>query len=121
MIINNAVIKISNLRLRTFIGFNPEELEKKQDVVINAEVHYPCEPAFESDDKNQAVNYKNITKAIINLVENGQFKLLEKLAGEILVIAMEHPDVSYAAITVDKPHALRFADSVSLTLSAQRS
>lgn len=27
---SNAIIKVTNLRLRTFIGFNPEEREKKQ-------------------------------------------------------------------------------------------
>ncbi|TMP76610.1 dihydroneopterin triphosphate 2'-epimerase, partial [Pseudoalteromonas phenolica] len=30
-------------------------------------------------------------------------------------------DVTYAKVTVDKPHALRFADSVSLTLDWYRS
>ena len=32
----DATITIRNLRLRTYIGFKPEELEKKQDVIINA-------------------------------------------------------------------------------------
>lgn len=117
---NTAIINIRNLRLRTFIGFNPEELEKKQDVVINVEVHYPCDDAHISDDKNDAVNYKHITKAIIAHVEDGHFHLLEKLTADILEIAMAHPDVSYSLVTVDKPHALRFADSVSLTLSASK-
>ena len=42
--------------------------------------------------------------------------LLEKLVADILVVCSEHPDVAYSRVTVDKPHALRFADSVSLTL-----
>ena len=33
MPISNATINITNLRLRTFIGFNPEEREKLQDVI----------------------------------------------------------------------------------------
>ncbi|WP_350609694.1 dihydroneopterin aldolase, partial [Pseudoalteromonas sp. 41-MNA-CIBAN-0057] len=39
----NAIINVTNLRLRTFIGFNPDEREKKQDVVINLEIHYPAD------------------------------------------------------------------------------
>ncbi len=27
---SNAIIKVTNLRLRTFIGFNPEEREKSK-------------------------------------------------------------------------------------------
>ena len=35
-----ATINIRNLRLRTYIGFNPEERVKRQDVVINIEIDY---------------------------------------------------------------------------------
>jgi D-erythro-7,8-dihydroneopterin triphosphate epimerase len=37
---SSATINIRNLRLRTLIGFNPEEMVKKQDVVLNIEIHY---------------------------------------------------------------------------------
>jgi len=57
-----------------------------------------------------------ITKEIISLVEQGHFLLLEKLVAEILAVCHSHPSVNYAKARVDKPHALRFADSVSLTL-----
>jgi len=33
---------------------------------------------------------------------------------------MQHEQVRYAEVEVDKPHALRFAESVSITLSAAR-
>ncbi|MFY8326956.1 dihydroneopterin triphosphate 2'-epimerase [Pseudoalteromonas sp. ZZD1] len=112
----NAIINVTNLRLRTFIGFNPEEREKKQDVVINLEIHYPAEQACETDEVDQALNYKVITKEVINIVENGHFLLLEKLVAEILAACHSHHSVHYAKARVDKPHALRFADSVSLTL-----
>lgn len=116
---HTAIINIKNLRLRTYIGFNPEELQKQQDVVINAEIHYPADFAIETDNETDAVNYKNITKKMIKLVEDGQFKLLEKLAADLLDIANEHKSVSFAKVSVDKPHALRFADSVSITLQTE--
>ncbi|MEJ2041708.1 MAG: dihydroneopterin triphosphate 2'-epimerase [Reinekea sp.] len=116
-----AMINIKNLRLRTYIGFNPEELEKQQDIIINAEVHYPADTASTTDNEADAVNYKVITKRMIQFVEHGRFKLLEKLVADLLEIAMEHPDVRYARVTVDKPHALRFADSVSITMEDRRS
>ncbi len=112
----NAIINITNLRLRTYIGFNPEEKEKKQDVVINIEIHYPADAACSLDEVDKALNYKTITKEVISLVEEGHFLLLEKLVAEILACCHRHPSVSYTKVRVDKPHALRFADSVSLTL-----
>ena len=114
---NNAIIKITNLRLRTYIGFNEEEKQKQQDIIINAEIHYPANNLCLSDDVENALNYKTICKNIIHHVENGKFLLLEKLTSDVLGLCVDHPWVSYAQVTIDKPHALRFADSVSLTLN----
>lgn len=118
--ISEATIRIHNLRLRTYIGFNPEEKTKQQDIVVNAEIRYRADPAFASDDESDALNYKNITKRMISHIENGRFHLLEKLTADLLAIATESEQVSFAEVRVDKPHALRFADSVSVTLSAER-
>ena len=116
----NAIINITNLRLRTFIGFNQEEREKKQDVVINIEIHYPADTACLNDEVEQALNYKDITKSVIKLVEEGHFLLLEKLVADVLERCHSHPSVTFAKVSIDKPHALRFADSVSLTLTWQK-
>ena len=117
---SNAIIRITNLRLRTYIGFNPEEQKKQQDVVINIEIHYPANTARHSDNVDDALNYKIITKKVIRHVEEGHFLLLEKLVDDVLAISSEHQSVHYAKVTIDKPHALRFADSVSLTLEYYR-
>jgi len=114
-----AIINIRNLRLRTFIGFNPEERVKKQDVVLNIEIKYSIDNAVLQDNVEEALNYKTITKKVIEHVEQGQFLLLEKLVSDVLQLCSEHPDVRSSRVTIDKPHALRFADSVSLTLEYQ--
>lgn len=112
----NATIRIRDLRLRTFIGFNPEEKTKKQEVVINLEISYPANRAVFEDRVEDALNYKTITKEIIDLVENGRFLLLEKLVADVLAVCSRHPETHFARVTIDKPHALRFAESVSLSL-----
>jgi D-erythro-7,8-dihydroneopterin triphosphate epimerase len=117
---SSATINIRNLRLRTLIGFNPEEMVKQQDVVLNVEIDYAIGGSVLEDNIDDALNYKTITKKVIQHVEQGQFLLLEKLVSDVLQICSEHPGVSYARVTIDKPHALRFADSVSLTLAQRR-
>ncbi|MCU4675700.1 dihydroneopterin triphosphate 2'-epimerase [Catenovulum sp. 2E275] len=114
---NIAKIKIKNLRLRTYIGIKQDEIQNKQDVIINVTIHYSADNATNSDNMDDALNYRSITKRIIALVENNKFHLLEKLTNDILDIACEHSWVEFAEVEVDKPHALRFADSVSLSLS----
>ncbi|MFY2507271.1 dihydroneopterin triphosphate 2'-epimerase [Vibrio pectenicida] len=115
--IHNAIINITNLRLRTFIGFNEDEKQKQQDIIINVEIHYLANSMCLSDNVDNALNYKTICKNIIHHVENGRFLLLEKLTSDVLGLCVDNPVVSFAKVTIDKPHALRFADFVSLTLS----
>jgi D-erythro-7,8-dihydroneopterin triphosphate epimerase len=113
---SNATIRVQILRLRTYIGFNPEEIEKKQDVVINIEIDYAVPEAALQDRVEGALDYKVLTKRVIRHVEEGRFLLLERLVADVLSLCSEHPDIHYSRVTIDKPHALRFADSVSLTL-----
>lgn len=116
-----ATIRVKNLLIRTYIGFNPEELANKQDVLINIEIKTNIpEAALESDEPDSIYNYKMITKKVIALVQEGQFKLLEVLTKNILDLVMEDNRVNYAKVEVDKPHALRFAESVSLEMEAKR-
>ena len=42
------------------------------------------------------------------------------MTDEVLSLVMEHPQVMWADVMIDKPHALRFSDSVSIALSARR-
>ncbi|NIF46520.1 dihydroneopterin triphosphate 2'-epimerase [Enterobacter sp. Ap-1006] len=116
----DAIIRIKNLRLRTFIGIKEEEIANRQDIVINVALHYPAGKARESEDINDALNYRTVTKDIIQLVENNRFSLLEKLTQDVLNIACAHPWVTYAEVEIDKLYALRYADSVSITLSWRR-
>ncbi|MEL0169246.1 MAG: dihydroneopterin triphosphate 2'-epimerase [Pseudomonadaceae bacterium] len=115
-----ARIRIKDLRLRTFIGIKEEEILNQQDILINATILYPAADAVSVNQIEQALNYRTITKAMIRHVEENRFALLERLTQELLDIVMQHPQVRYAEVEVDKPHALRFAESVSITLSAAR-
>lgn len=115
-----ARIRVKDLRLRTYIGIKEEEINNKQDVLINLTILYPSVDAVEVNDIEHALNYRTITKAIIAHVEGNRFALLERLTQEILDLVMTHQAVRYAEVEVDKPHALRFAESVSITLAGHR-
>lgn len=120
-IANMASIHIKNLRLRTFIGFNEEEKTKKQDVIVNIILRYDATTASVSDSVDDACNYKVLTKKIIALVEERSFDLLEKMSGDIIHLIATEEKVLEASVEIDKPHALRFADSVSVGMNYKRS
>ena len=114
------IIRIKNLRLRTIIGINDWERNETQDVVLNVEIVFDGNPVAETGHIDDTIDYKKIKKQIIAQVENSRFYLLDKLASHILGIVMEKKKVISATIEIDKPQALRFADSVSVCCSGRR-
>jgi D-erythro-7,8-dihydroneopterin triphosphate epimerase len=115
-----AVIRIKNLLVKTIIGFNPEERVNRQDVIINLEIKVDVSGAVLTDHEDGIYNYKSITKAIIAFVSESKYRLLEKLTYEVLQLIMKDERVLWAKVEIDKPHALRFSDSVSVVLEAKR-
>jgi dihydroneopterin aldolase/D-erythro-7,8-dihydroneopterin triphosphate epimerase len=114
-------ILIRDLHLRTIIGINPEERRNRQDVLINVTLFADTRSAGASDDIADAVNYRTITKEIIERVENSAFYLIEKLCAEIVQICLDDPRVERAKVRVEKPGALRFARSVGIEIERARS
>ena len=114
------IIRIKDLKLRTIIGCNGWEREKKQDITVNVTIETDASEAVRSDDLKDSVDYREITKDIIEGVEKTEFFLLERLAGFIIGVVMKNRRVSAATVEVDKPHALRFAESVSVELTERR-
>ena len=114
------IIKIENLKLRTIVGIYEWEKKTKQDIVINVEMEFDGAKAIETDNIEDTVDYKTITKKIIAMVEGSEFNLIERIAGEAMKIVMENEKVEKASVRVDKPGALRFTDSVSVTQTESR-
>ena len=113
-------IHIRNLRLRTIIGIQDWERKVQQDVIINIKLEYDGEKAAGTDDIADTVDYKVLKRKVIDLVENSRYFLLDRLVHEIAALMMEEPLVKRAHVEVDKPHALRFADSVSIACAAEK-
>jgi D-erythro-7,8-dihydroneopterin triphosphate epimerase len=114
------LIRIKNLHLRTIIGVNDWERELRQDVIINIEMEFDGSKAAQSDDLADTVDYKRLKRRIIQMVEASSFQLIERLASEILDLIMENKCVMRATVEVDKPHALRYTDSVSVVVEKKR-
>jgi FolB domain-containing protein len=114
-------IIIKELLLRGIIGINPDERVKQQDILINVVMYADIRQAAVSDDIADAVDYKATTKLIIDHVEASADFLVEKLVTDIarLVLAA-NPRVQKVMVRVEKPTALRFAQSVGIEIERTR-
>ncbi len=113
-------IIIKDLLLRGIIGINPDERVKKQDILLNFTLYTDISQAAESDDINDAANYKEISKRVIDFVESSSFLLVERLVTEIARLILTEYPISRVQVRVEKPGALRFAQSVGIEIDRQR-
>jgi len=109
-------ILIRDLRVRGIIGINDWEREKTQDIVINLEVAVDARLAGLTDDMHDSLNYRTIAKDVIAYVESSEHFLVEALATEIARIVTVGHGASRVTVTVEKPGALRFAESVGIEI-----
>ncbi len=112
---------IKDLLVRGIVGINPDERTKPQDVLVNVTMWTDTRAAGSSDDITDAVNYRTVAKRIISHVENGDPMLVERLVAELADIVLTSDDrIEEVEIRVEKPGALRFADSVGVTIRRGR-
>ncbi|MEO5377523.1 MAG: dihydroneopterin aldolase [Magnetococcus sp. DMHC-6] len=109
-------IHIRDLLLRCIIGIYDLERQSRQDVLIQMTIFADLRQAGKTDAIEDTINYKTLTKNIIQLVENSSFNLIETLATEVARVALEHERVLGIRVTVEKPGALRFSRSVGVTI-----
>jgi len=115
-----SIVNVVDLRLRAYIGFMEWETKKLQDVVISFSFKYDTRLASETDSVEHAVNYKEITKTVIEMVDNKSFNLIEHLA-ELIYDYILHfsPKIQDIHVKVEKPYALRFSDNVMVCIEGE--
>ena len=115
------LIRIRGLHLRTVIGVHEWERHARQDVLLDLEVEVDLSRAAASDSLDDALDYRALTKRVIEHVEQTRHHLLEALAEAVARLVLDHDARARAVrVTVDKPGALRFARSVAVEVHRRR-
>ncbi len=113
-------IHIRDLTCRCIVGTNPDERVKKQEVKLNVTLHADLSRACASDALEDTVDYKQLKLKILEMVESSSFLLVERLAERVAELCLGTPKVKRVNVTVDKPGALRFAQSVAVEITRER-
>ncbi len=113
-------IIIKDLLVRGILGLNPEERVKKQDILVNVIMWHDISAAAAGDDVDHSLNYKSVSKAIIQRIENGNDLTVEKLVTDLARIICVEYGAAKTTVRVEKPTALRFAASVGVEIVRTR-
>ncbi|MDD5461996.1 MAG: dihydroneopterin aldolase [Methylococcales bacterium] len=110
------IIFLGGLEIETIIGIYDWERVTKQTVVLDIEMAFDIEKAAETDDIQFTLDYKTVSKRIIEFVESNQFFLVEKLIAEIANIIRNEFNVPWVKITLNKKGAIRGAADVGIII-----
>jgi FolB domain-containing protein len=113
-------IIISDIRARCIVGVNKDERTETQDVKITLSIFADLRKAARSDKLENAIDYRELKKRVLSMVEKSKYFLLEALAEAVADVCLETPGVLKVRVRVDKPSALRFARSVGVEIVRQR-
>jgi dihydroneopterin aldolase len=81
------------------------EQEHSQPFEIDLTLSVDLMTASESDSLNDTVSYAEVVTLVKEVVESRNYKLLERLAGEIAQQVLTMDRVQEVDVTVRKPHA----------------
>ena len=113
-------IIIKNLLVRGIIGVNDWERKRPQDILINITLFTDTRRAAETDDITDCVNYSTISKKVQEHAESAEKLTVEALANELVKLCLEERNVQKVVMRVEKPGAVRFAESVGVEIERFR-
>jgi FolB domain-containing protein len=112
-------IVISELEVCFRVGVPDEERRYPQRLLLTVEMRSDFGAAIESDSIAATVDYSAVSQVLMKFGEGKEWKLIEKLAGDIaeMVLSRFHP----AAVTVElKKFVIPQAQFVAVRLTRER-
>lgn len=110
------IVYIRELNVETIIGIYDWEREIKQVVSLDLEMAADIRQAAATDDIQYALNYKAVSKRLIQFIEEAEFLLVETMAEKVAALVMEEFQVPWLRLRLSKPGALRGARDVGMLI-----
>jgi len=110
------IVFIRELRVKTVIGIYDWERKIRQDVVFDLEMATDIAKAAKSDSIEDALDYKSISKRIVEFVEASEYQLVETLAEKVAEIVLQEFKVPWLRLQLNKQGAVSVARDVGVTI-----
>ncbi|MGE0278022.1 MAG: dihydroneopterin aldolase [Nitrospiraceae bacterium] len=113
-------IYLTDLKIDTVIGIFEWERRVKQTVSIDLEMSTDVARAARTDSIVDALDYKAVSKAVIEFVESSSFQLVETLAERVAELIIRQFGVAQVRLRVNKRGAIRGARDVGVVIERTR-
>ncbi len=114
------IIFLEQLRADTVIGIYDWERGIRQPVLVDLELGVNLDRCARSDKIADTLDYKKVSRRVVEFVEGSQFHLVEALACALAKLLQEEFGVSWLRLRINKPGALRRSHGVGVVLERGR-
>lgn len=111
---------IEGLEIEALIGIYDWERRIRQTLVFDIEMAFDNRVPAASDAIEDTLNYKAVSKRIVEYVGQSGFGLVETLAERVAEIILREFDVSRVRLKLSKPGAVRGARAVGVRIERSR-
>ena len=112
---------IKDFIIQEIIGIHEHEKTKKQKIKFNIVVNVNQNTVPDEKNIKSIVDYEKITNKLENLVKNKKYNFLESLAEDSFKEIFEDKRINSVKINIEKPDAIKNADSVGVEVLKNRS
>ncbi|MDO7653072.1 MAG: dihydroneopterin aldolase [Porticoccus sp.] len=110
------IVYINDLKIDTIIGIYDWEREVRQTISLDLEMGTDIRQAAATDDIQYTLNYKAVSKRLIDFIEGSEFFLVETMAEQVAEIVREEFKVPWLRLRIGKPGAIRGARDVGIVI-----
>ncbi|WP_298635635.1 dihydroneopterin aldolase [uncultured Umboniibacter sp.] len=107
---------IEGLAVDTVIGVYDWERSITQRLIFDLEMAWNNAPAASSDDIQLALNYAEVSSAILSYVSETSFELIETVAERVAELIITEFGVSEVSLKLSKPGAVPEATNVAVKI-----
>ena len=112
---------IKDFIIQEIIGIHEHEKTKKQKIKFNIVINVNQNTVPDENDIKSIVDYEKITNKLENLTKNKKYNFLESLAEDSFKEIFEDKRINSVKIKIEKPDAIKNADSVGVEVLKNRS
>ena len=113
-------ILIKNFIIQEIIGIHEHEKIKKQKIKFNIVIDVDQNVLPNEKDIKSIVDYEKITNNLKNLAKSKKYNFLESLAEDSFKEIFEDKRINSVKIKIEKPEAIKNADSVGVEVFKSR-
>ena len=112
---------IKDFIIEEIIGIHKHEKIKEQKIKFNIVLDVNQSSVPDEKDIKSIVDYEKITNKLENLVKNKKYNFLESLVEDSFKELFEDKRINSVKIKIEKPDAIKNADSVGVEVLKNRS